>query len=74
MSTAFEDVLPVHLDDEGRLHRTDGPAVINGDGSEEWWFKGERHIVVPAGDPVDLLDHGQGWFGPRGDNFGKEEA
>ncbi|HKQ22237.1 MAG TPA: hypothetical protein VJS91_09370 [Nitrososphaeraceae archaeon] len=24
------------------LHKTDGPAVINSDGTKEWWFKGTK--------------------------------
>ena len=26
----------------GTLHRTDGPAVIHADGTEEWWRYGVR--------------------------------
>lgn len=28
---------------DGKLHRTDGPAIISWDGTEEWYFKGRRH-------------------------------
>ena len=28
---------------EGRLHRTDGPAVERPDGAVEWWVHGKRH-------------------------------
>lgn len=30
-------------DDEGRLHRVDGPAVTYKDGSCSWWLHGKRH-------------------------------
>lgn len=29
--------------DEGLLHREDGPAVIWNDGEKEWYINGERH-------------------------------
>lgn len=30
-------------DDEGRLHREDGPAVEAADGTQEWWVHGLLH-------------------------------
>ena len=27
----------------GRLHRTDGPAVIWSDGTQSWWVNGQLH-------------------------------
>jgi hypothetical protein len=30
-------------DEEGRLHRQDGPARILADGTVEWWWQGRRH-------------------------------
>jgi hypothetical protein len=32
-----------YYDEEGRLHREDGPAIERTDGSQEWFFEGERH-------------------------------
>ncbi len=26
----------------GQLHREDGPAVVDTDGTKEWWIKGEQ--------------------------------
>jgi hypothetical protein len=28
---------------DGRLHRTDGPAIENADGSKTWWLNGFLH-------------------------------
>ena len=27
----------------GRLHKTDGPAIIWEDGTKEWYYEGKRH-------------------------------
>ena len=27
----------------GKLHRTDGPAIIYADGDQEWWVNGKPH-------------------------------
>ena len=29
----------------GKLHRTDGPAIIRPDGSQEWWLNGKRNRI-----------------------------
>ena len=44
----------------GKLHRTDGPAVIQSDGSQEWWQHGARHRV--DGPAVTLADGRQYWL------------
>ena len=28
----------------GKLHRVNGPAVINADGTQEWYQNGNRHM------------------------------
>jgi hypothetical protein len=28
---------------DGKLHRTDGPAIIKADGSQEWWIDNKLH-------------------------------
>jgi hypothetical protein len=42
-------------DDEGRLHRDNGPAMIHHDG-EEWWVHGQLH-----------RETGPAWIEPRGE-------
>lgn len=32
-----------YLDDDGELHREDGPALIYYEGSKEWYIHGELH-------------------------------
>ena len=32
----------IHVDDEGHLHREDGPAVVYQDGSSFWYHHGKR--------------------------------
>jgi len=34
-----------YYDDNGRIHREGGPAVVWDNGSEEWWLNGVRHRV-----------------------------
>ena len=29
--------------EKGQIHREDGPAVINSDGTHEWWLNGKLH-------------------------------
>ena len=49
-----------HLDRRGRLHRTNGPAIILTSGVEMWYYKGERHrIDGPAVIRPDGVCH---WF------------
>jgi hypothetical protein len=67
------DVSPVTQVDEfgnqtwlmnGRLHRTDGPAVIGADGYQEWYHHGQRHrtdgpaLIYPNG-TQEWYHHGQ---------------
>ena len=35
----------VYLDEEGQVHRDDGPAVICQDGTEEWFKHGQLHRI-----------------------------
>ena len=32
-----------HTDDQDRLHRTDGPALVHASGTREWWQHGLLH-------------------------------
>jgi len=32
-----------HRNENGKLHRIGGPAVVGADGSCEWWVDGKRH-------------------------------
>ncbi len=47
-------------DKRGRLHREDGPALINVDGTQEWQRHGELHR--DDGPVVVKLDGTQGWY------------
>ena len=29
--------------EKGQIHREDGPAYINSNGTQEWWFNGKLH-------------------------------
>lgn len=33
----------IWLNDQGRTHREEGPAIEWDDGSKEWWEHGKRH-------------------------------
>ena len=43
----------------GPLHRTDGPALILGDGTESWYFDGELHRTDG---PAVSTHYGDSWF------------
>jgi hypothetical protein len=32
-----------YYNEDGKLHREDGPAAEYGDGTKEWWINGKRH-------------------------------
>ena len=36
----------IYLNDEGRLHRTDGPAVEWASGSKMWWVNGKEYKMI----------------------------
>jgi hypothetical protein len=38
----YKDMIE-YLNEQGDLHREDGPAREFKDGTREWWFNGERH-------------------------------
>ena len=42
----------------GRLHRIDGPAFIDSDGTQEWWINGKRHRE----DGPAFVGYKQLWF------------
>jgi len=44
-----------HFDELGRLHRTDGPAIIQADGSQYWHVDGKKHR---EGGPAIVLANG----------------
>jgi len=35
-----------HRNEKGELHRVDGPAVVDADGSCQWWLNGKPHRVT----------------------------
>lgn len=45
---------------DGRLHRSDGPAVIRADGRQEWYVDGQRHRL--DGPAVIYADGTQVWY------------
>jgi hypothetical protein len=45
----------LHRDDEGKLHRTDGPAILCMDGFMSWWIDG---VCVANGGPNSRIKHG----------------
>lgn len=32
-----------YRNEAGKLHRTDGPALVHANGDREWWVNGKRH-------------------------------
>jgi hypothetical protein len=54
---AFEGVHEWHLN--GKLHRTDGPAIVRRDGSTEYWVDGKAHRE--GGPAVIRADGSRSW-------------
>jgi hypothetical protein len=49
----------VYVNDQGNLHRLDGPALINSkDGLEEWWVNGKKHRIDGPAITVPIYDSG----------------
>ena len=44
----------------GKLHRTDGPAVERANGHKEWWLNGQLHRT--DGPAVELANGGKEWW------------
>ena len=47
-------------DDNGQLHREDGPAYIRDDGTQEWWWHGQLHR--DGGPAIIYADGSQQWY------------
>ncbi len=43
-----------------KLHREDGPAVEQSDGSKEWYLNGKRHRV--DGPAIECADGSKSWY------------
>jgi hypothetical protein len=44
----------------GKLHRTDGPAIEWANGTKEWWLNGKRHRI--DGPAVEYADGTKLWY------------
>ena len=49
-----------YFNTDGKLHRTDGPAVEMSDGSKSWYQNGLRHRT--DGPAIEYSDSGKVWF------------
>lgn len=49
-----------HRDVTGKMHRKEGPAVIQRDGTKEWWFHGKRHRE--DGPAIEFANGNKEWF------------
>ena len=54
-----EDGTEKFLDEEGRLHRDDGPAVRYSNGDKEWYKHGDRHR---EGAPAVITANSEQWY------------
>ena len=50
----------IWCNDKGKLHRLDGPAYIDADGGQEWWFNDNRHRL--DGPAYIDADHGRNFI------------
>ena len=39
----------------GKLHRTNGPAIENADGSKEWWINGKEYTEEDFNEVKEVL-------------------
>jgi hypothetical protein len=46
--------------EQGKRHRTDGPAVEYNNGSKSWWINGERHRE--DGPSIDYYNGDKSWY------------
>jgi len=44
----------------GKLHRSDGPAIERADGTKEWWLNGVQHRT--DGPALERADGIKGWY------------
>ena len=49
-----------YRNEQGQLHRTDGPAVEYPDGGTEWWYKNRPHRT--DGPALDYADGTKKWY------------
>jgi len=45
---------------DGKLHRTDGPAIEKANGDKYWYLNGKRHRI--DGTAIEFFDGSQYWF------------
>lgn len=50
----------IYLDENGRPHREDGPAIIYKNGEENWYLHGRRHRV--GGPAFTYADGSEKWY------------
>ena len=63
-------VLNEYRNDNGNLHREDGPAAVWRDGSAQWWIDGKRHrLDGPAVVQVNGINY---WY-LDGDSLNESE-
>ena len=53
-------MLKKYKNDNGLLHREDGPAIEYDDGEKEWYFNEERHRL--EGPAVEYIDGSKSWY------------
>jgi hypothetical protein len=49
-----------YLNEQGKLHREDGPSIERNDGYKEWWINGKRHRE--DGPAVEYSDGDKWWY------------
>jgi hypothetical protein len=45
---------------DSKIHREDGPAIIQPDGHKEWWVNGLRHRI--DGPAIEWINGDKWWF------------
>ena len=49
-----------YYNEQGQLHRTDGPAVEYANGDKEWWVNGQLHR--PDGPAIEYASGTKSWW------------
>ena len=55
-----EDGTKRWMNSKGQLHRLDGPAYEESDGSKSWWVQGQRHRL--DGPAIEWSDGSKEWW------------
>jgi hypothetical protein len=69
IKTEFPNVTE-YYNEQGQLHREDGPAIIFSNGRKQWWINGKLHRV--DGPAIEWSDGSKSWF-LKGEKYSEQD-